>query len=344
MRSLPRLLRFLALALPLAASTIPSGRAWDYEGHRLVHEVALDLLPTNTPAFLHTPEARERIGFLGGELDRWRNTPHYPLRHANHPDHYLDLEDLEPLGLTVTNLPAFRYDFVAHLARVRAEHPDRFPPLPANDTEHTKALPGFLPWTIAEGFARVKSAFSYLKAYEELGTPAEVAQAQANVILLMGLLGHAVGDSTQPLHTTRNYNGWIDRNPEGFATNRSFHSWIDGGYLRRVGVTTPDVRPHARPPKVFGSIPSGSETDPAFRYACALIRDQFPKVETLYRMEKAGHFSATPPDGLRGRDFLVDQLAIAASALADLWLTAWEQAPSDVFLRGQLAARKAAAK
>jgi len=39
-----------------------AGFAWDYEGHRLVNQLALAAQPTNFPAFVQTPEARERIG------------------------------------------------------------------------------------------------------------------------------------------------------------------------------------------------------------------------------------------------------------------------------------------
>lgn len=321
-----------------------SAGAWDYEGHRLVNLVALDQLPTNFPAWTRTPEARERIGFLGGEMDRWRNTPHYPLRHANNPDHYLDLEDLAPLDLAITNLPIFRYEFVAHMARTRLQHPDRFPPLPANDFDKTRALPGFLPWLIAESFARLKSSLSSLKVFEELGTPEEIANARANILYTMGVMGHAIGDATQPLHTTRSYNGWVGPNPNGYTTNRSFHAWIDGGYLRKVGVTEAEVKAAARPAKVLPLVPPGPQDDPAFRHACAFLAEQFAKVEPLYRMEKEGALSGTPPKGLEGRPILIQQLGLASSFLADLWLTAWDQAPVDQFLRSQLLTRKEQAK
>ncbi len=73
-----------------------SARAWDYEGHRTVNQLALAALPTNFPAFVMSPEARERIAFLAGEADRWRNyTNDLSLSHCSGPDHYLDVEELE---------------------------------------------------------------------------------------------------------------------------------------------------------------------------------------------------------------------------------------------------------
>src|ERR1700743_1021408 len=69
--------------------------AWDYEGHRLVNQIALASLPSDFPAFVLTPEAKERIAFLAGEPDRWRNTSDPTFAHVNGTDHYLDLEQLD---------------------------------------------------------------------------------------------------------------------------------------------------------------------------------------------------------------------------------------------------------
>src|SRR5437016_13059031 len=56
---------------------------WDYEGHRLVNQLALASLPTNFPGFVRNPELAERVAFLAGEPDRWRNTADLPLKHLN---------------------------------------------------------------------------------------------------------------------------------------------------------------------------------------------------------------------------------------------------------------------
>src|ERR1051326_5065641 len=90
--------------------------AWDYEGHRLVNELALASLPTNLLSFVHTPEASERIAFLAGEPDRWRNTQDLPLQHCQEPEHFIDLEQLAQFDLKPEALPVFRYDFISELA------------------------------------------------------------------------------------------------------------------------------------------------------------------------------------------------------------------------------------
>src|SRR5437879_13054485 len=84
--------------------------AWDYEGHRIVNQLALASLPTNFPSFVRTPAVSERVAFLAGEPDRWRNTPDLSLKHFNGPDPYLDVEGLATYGLIPAMLPVFRSD------------------------------------------------------------------------------------------------------------------------------------------------------------------------------------------------------------------------------------------
>src|SRR5215212_10733543 len=86
---------------------------WDYDGHRMVNQVALASLPANFPAFVRIPAVQERIAFLAGEPDRWRNTPDLPLQHAQEPEHFIDIEELAACNLTPKTLPSFRYDFVS---------------------------------------------------------------------------------------------------------------------------------------------------------------------------------------------------------------------------------------
>jgi hypothetical protein len=120
---------FMLLAA-LGVSAFNAG-AWDYEGHQAVNELALASLPKNFGIQL-TPALKNRIEFLAGEPDRWRNVPDLPLKHFNGPDHYIDIEDLKLYGLTPETLPVMRYDFVADIALARAAHPERFPAIDPN--------------------------------------------------------------------------------------------------------------------------------------------------------------------------------------------------------------------
>ncbi len=331
------------ICLPLLTllAGLASAQAWDYENHRLVNQLALASLPTNFPAFVTKPEARERIAFLSGEPDRWRNTSETTLKHYNNPDHFIDLEYLELYRLQPEALDPLRYEFVGRLAALRATNTVVFPDYDAaKDTDKTKLLVGLLPWAITEYQAKLQSGFSYLKAYEEGGTPEEIANAHQNLVYIMGVMGHYVGDASQPLHTTKHYNGWVGENPQGYSTNRTIHSWIDGGYLGRVGVKLEELQGKLRPAKLLWAEGSGPKDKPVFAVVLEYIREQHKLVEPLYQHDKEGRLSARGTKGLEGKEFLAKQLVVAGQMLGDLWFTAGQKAPADGFLKSSLARRK----
>jgi hypothetical protein len=332
---------FLALFLPTTF-------AWDYEGHRLVNQLALASLPKEFPAFALTPASRDRIAFLAGEPDRWRNTADLALKHANGPDHYLDVEELAPYDLTPETLPPLRYDFIAHLARARAAHPEKFPAVdPAKNTDHTRELVGLLPWTIAEYYAKLKSEFSYLKTFETAGgTPEEIANAQANVVYTMGVMGHFVGDASQPLHTTTHFNGWTGANPNHYTTTNKIHAWIDGGFIFKAGVEgdLAAMKNKLRPAQVVASQPATATTEPFFSAIVRFIGEQNKLVEPLYQLEKDQRLTGDGELGLEGKKLIEDQLVKGGQLLGDIWYSAWQQAPVDSYLQRQLEKRKPAAK
>ncbi|MEI9866161.1 MAG: hypothetical protein WDN00_16725 [Limisphaerales bacterium] len=318
-------------------------RAWDYEGHHAVNELALASLPSDFGGFEMTQALKNRIAFLAGEPDRWRNVADLPLKHYNGVDHYFDLEDVALFGLTPETLPIMRYDFVADIANARTAHPEKFPAIdPAKDADHTRELNGFLPWAITEYFEKLKSDFTTLKTLKQYGgTPEEVANAQANCIYVMGVMGHYVGDGGQPLHTTKHFNGWVGENPKGYTTKPNFHSWIDGGYLKKTGgikIETLTGKIHPAEKIAEAKTPEGT-----FRYMVDYLVAQNKLVEPLYQMEKSGQLSAEGTKGFEGRNFIEGQLVKAGQLLGNIWYTAWVEAPADPYLQKQLEQRNAKA-
>jgi hypothetical protein len=318
-------------------------RAWDYDGHHTVNELALASLPADFGGFELTPALKTRIAFLAGEPDRWRNVPDLPLKHFNGPDHYFDLEDLTLCGLTPETLPIMRYDFVADIANARTAHPEKFPTIdPAKDADHTRELDGFLPWAITEYYEKLKSDFSTLKALKQYGgTPEEIANAQADCIYVMGVMGHYVGDGSQPLHTTKHFNGWVGANPKGYTTKTTFHGWIDGGYFKKTGGLKADalvgkIEPASR-------ISAASTPEGMFRFVVAYLVEQNKYVEPLYEMDKSGQLSGEGDMGMQGRPFLEGQIVKGGQMLGNIWETAWLEAPEDTYLARQLKQRTAKA-
>jgi hypothetical protein len=334
----------LLLAAAVAGVLSPVARAWDYEGHRLVNEVAVAALPKDFPAFVHTPANAERIAFLAGEPDRWRNVPDLPLQHANSMDHYLDAEDVPAAGLDFATLTSFRYDFAREFAAGRAAHPQNFPPIdPKYNSDHSRVWCGFLPWAVAEQFGKLRSAFSYLKVFQELGTPEEVANAEADAVYVMGTMGHFVGDSAQPLHATIHHHGWVGPNPNHYTTWRGFHQWIDGGLIAKAGISFHELEPNVRPAQPISLAPRTDGRDPMFVAELDFILQSNKLVEPLYQLHKDGKLGdREQPVSDEARTFIDRQLLSGGEMLAAIWYTAWKDAVEDSYLRKSLEARKAA--
>src|SRR5262249_13104126 len=182
---------------------------------------------------------------------------------------------------------------------------------------------------------------SYLKALQQGGTPEEIMNAQENVIYLMGVMGHFVGDGSQPLHTTKHHNGWVGDNPQHYSTNRTFHRWIDGGYIHKTGSTFERLLPASRPAKVLNSPNWPGLATNVFPAVMAYLEDAFKQVEPLYQLEKERQLSGTETGPSPGYDFMTHQVLQGAQMLGDLWMTAWHNAPSDTYLERELARRKA---
>jgi len=318
--------------------------AWDYEGHRMINQLAVVALPTDFPAFVREPANAGRIAFLAGEPDRWRSVADLPIRNYNGVDHYLDLEQLGDAGLKPDTVSSLRYVFVTQFAAGRIVNPANYTAFdPAKNSERSREWPGFAPWTITEYYGKLKAAFSYLKAFEEAGTPEEIANARANLVYLMGVMGHYVGDCAQPLHTTIHHNGWVGDNPAGYTKWPGLHSWIDGGFLATAGIKLEDITPKVvtAQPLVLG--PAAEGRDPMFNTIMNYVVEQNKLVEPLYALEKKGVFKAeVAATSTEGQDFIRARLLAGGEMLASVWVTAWKYAPPDTYLKAQLLKRQAA--
>ncbi len=345
MKSLRTLVVLLGLALLAGA---PCAVAWDAEGHRIVNQLALDSLPADFPAFTREPAAVERILHGANIPDRWRNVdPFLRQNGGSWTDHFCDLEQLPDAGLDPKTVSSYRLDFAVAFAAGRAANAAKFPVIdPARNSGHTNEWPGFAPWAIADNFHRLRSAFGYLKAYQEVGgTPAEIANAQADVIFYMGVLGHSVGDCAQPLHTTNHHNGWVGPNPNGYTTSNRIHSWCDGGFIAKAGLKAAQLSPRVQTAEAIPLPPRADERDPLFVVAMDYLIAQHAKVVPLYELEKARKLGNGPdlPVTPEAREFFETQLLTGSHMLARMWVTAWKSAPLDTYLREQLVRRQTAA-
>ena len=256
----------------------------------MINRLAAGALPADTPAFLRSDEAFNEIEYLGPEPDRWRSPAEPELNSAQAPEHFIDLEPADALG----PLPHKRFDFEA-LAYAKGDRPDRI---------------GLQPWETTEVWERLKAA---MRQYRDLAAAHQDTHSVEQAILFYaGWLGHYVGDGSQPLHTTIQYNGWTGPNPNGYTTDHKIHWQFEGPFVA-AAIHSPEVQARMTPAKAIHR--------DMFDAYVAYLRVSHTQVERVYQLEKAGGFVGQGTQ--ESREFTAERLAAGASMLRDMIYSAW---------------------
>jgi len=321
--------RNLTLLLVTAACFGSPAFAWDAPGHRAITRVGIERFKDKVTDSGITWVAEEdwsiQISDLATMPDRWRNIRSPALAHLNNPDHYLDVEDLTELGLSLQTIEPLRHEFAAQLRLAREAHPGAGRVSGPKDFSKTDAYPGFLPQAICENYAKLQSNFKTLRVLEKVNDPARRNEVQAlriAIAMSMGSLAHFVGDCAQPLHTTRHHHGWIGDNPSDFTTKKEIHAQIDAETLRKHGLGEAAIRAQLKAAPVVENMPDPMNPWPA---VLKQIEKSHAQVEPLYKLEKSGDLWKAP-----GSAFISERLADGAGFLGELYIAAWESsAPSD---------------
>jgi hypothetical protein len=274
-----------------------AAHAWGNEGHRLINRLAASTLPASVPAFLRSDAAVNEIEYLGPEPDRWRSPAEPELSAAQAPEHFIDLEPADALG----PLPRRRLDFEAKVFAA-GQRPEKI---------------GLQPWEATEVWERLKAA---LREYRNLAAEGKDTHGvEAAAIFYAGWLGHYVGDGSQPLHTTIQYNGWTGPNPNGYTMGHQIHWQFEGPFVA-ANVHEPEVRAKMSEPKAIDG--------DLFDSYVAYLRHTATYVEKVYQLEKAGGFIGAGT--AESREFTAERLAAGASMLRDMIYTAWLESAKPV--------------
>ncbi len=296
----PRTLRFSLPALALLVAMIaqpPAALAWGNSGHRIINKLAASTLPVTVPQFLRSDAAVNEIEYLGPEPDRWRSPGEPELNAAQAPEHFIDLEPADALG----SLPRRRRDFEAKVFAA-GERPEKV---------------GLQPWEATEVWERLKAALREFRALSAARQDTRGVEAAA--IFYAGWLGHYVGDASQPLHTTIQYNGWVGPNPNGYTTAHQIHWQFEGPFVD-ANLHEPEVRAKMTEAKAIDG--------DLFDAYVAYLRETKNHVEQVYQLEKAGGFTgAGTPES---RAFTAERLAAGATMLRDMIYTAWLESAKPV--------------
>jgi len=280
------LLIFTFSALPLLA--------WGEKGHYIVNEAATLTLPNDMPPFFY--KAFSQLVWDAYDPDRWKGAGESE-DGANPPDHFIDYEFVADL-----KLPADRYKYLDLLYTSGTLRRHGI----ANST------PGFLPWRIAELAERLTTEWRLWRS--SVRGSSERRFIEADIIRDAGVLGHFVGDASNPHHTTENFNGWLYPNPNHYATDCGTHDRFERYFISHA-LTTNDVVPKVVPPVLRTEY---------FAAALGEVRESNSLVETLYRIDRDGGFDLFKPVSREGLDFAASRLAAGASMLRDMWWSAWK--------------------
>ena len=265
--------------------------AWGSAGHRIIGEAAALALPPAAPAFLRN--ASRQLAYLNPEPDRWKEPAERAvdpaLEGGTSPDHFIDMELTPPAALRAPNRYAYLDTLAAHGVR--------------------GSVAGLLPFKMLELSQQLRVDFGLWRGATDSTRP----WIEARIIDDAGILGHYVADGSNPAHTTIHFNGWTGPNPDGYATDRTFHSRFEAAYVESH-VTLADVVGHVnRTPRVFSDLRAA---------IISYLRKTNSQTERMYQLDKAHPFNGhtTSPED---KAFVVARLAVGAQMLRDIWWTAW---------------------
>lgn len=162
---------------------------------------------------------------------------------------------------------------------------------------------GTLPWTIEEVAARLESAWRRGDC--------------GGGLLLSGYLAHYVGDASQPLHSTINY--------DGYAGDRGVHARLELAVDHSLNTLEPAAAEQVHIERI----------NDVWTPAIAEIRDANGLIGEVIRDDR----SARDQGDFRGRDYqrammradaamFTRQIARASSVLASIWIYEWLRADS----------------
>jgi len=276
-------------AVPATANSV----LWGEAGHLIIGDAAAAALPAEMPQFFR--DARPRLSYLNPEPDRWRDSTERrldpALNEAQAAEHFIDLEAVPGSALNALN----RY---AYLDSIRAHG-------------GAGSGPGLLPYRTLELTQTLRIEFRLWRAATD---PATKKAIEERIINDAGILGHYVGDGSNPHHVTVNHDGWAQaENPKGYSTAKGFHSRFESQYVQ-THLTRADVDPLiAKTPLVVSPLRDG---------IWGYLRTSLTHLDRLYELDKMEPFGRQTQSA-QHKAFTAERLAAGAQMLRDLWWTAW---------------------
>ena len=228
-------------------------------------------LPEEVPTFFRQGGAvASNVVF---DPDLFKNRGVATLDHAEHGEHYFDLEYLKGRPI-----PAKRYDFIALCQELDLD-PGRV---------------GFAPYSIAEWTERLTVAFAELRKWPENEA------VQQKCLVYAGFIAHYAEDICQPLHATVHFDGM--KQEDGTKVGQGIHERVDSA-VERLGFTPQDLAAEQQPvafDSLMGSVVDQIEESNGMVDAVYALMGQWEDGENAEvralaeaRARRAVHFTAS---------------------------------------------------
>ncbi len=283
-----------ALVFGVCCAVAGAADAWNSRGHFDVARAAALAQLGDVPEYFRW--GADAIGHSAIDPDVMKEREAPLLRHRESPEHYLDLELLDPVG-GQSALDGLRYDYLGKLVEAGLD-PTRV---------------GLVPWAVAENAERLALVFAEHRCW-----PAD-PHVQAKTLVYAGILAHYASDMVQPLHTTIHYNGRATA--EGNSPGTGIHGHVDGLF----------EAPGFEPPTGPATLELFEELWPAVR---AEFLASFARVDEVYELEVA--LAALDEGGMWSselRTFARDRYRRSVDFVGSLYRWAWHRS-SEIELAG----------
>ena len=276
--------------LPTHAHAMPP---WGRDGHVMSGLAAATNLPAEMPQFFR--DAREQLGYLNYEPDRWRDGRSREMDDAFEYDHFLDLENVVAGALDARD----RFQYLLLMARAGVAEPQR--------------EGGLLPFRIIELYQRLEVEF---RLWRRESDPETKRWIEARIVNDAGVLGHYVADAANPHHATIHYNGWAEdaANPNGYTTDRTFHRRFESDFVG-ARVRVEELVSALRPPRMLQNVREE---------VMSQIRTSNAAVNRLYELEKVEPYGQNTTSAAH-ETFALERLNAGIDMLRALWWTAWAE-------------------
>lgn len=261
--------------------------AWFPQGHSMIAENALAILPDEVPAWFRG--GKKLVAHTAQDPDVQKHKSLPMMTEAEFPRHFFDLELLrdEPI-------PPTRTEFAALCAKLNIK----------------PAEVGELPYSIAEWTQRLTISFAEARRFPKN------REIRTKTLVYAGILSHYSADAAMPLHTTIHYDGRVGA--DGKSPRSGIHARVDALIER--------VKPRfLRAEKLEPRGDVWAQTLAQIREAHAQIdatyalENSFPLVESKAEKPDSAAWKASPAL----EEFTRNRAQNAQRFTANLFLTAW---------------------